>query len=353
MSSIDPERLLQDLQILVQARGPCGQEDEVRDYCRKRLMDFCDDLSVDGLGNVIGTVEGRSREPGIKILAHMDENCLYVKRIGPDGRLHVRPIGGLRYWRVGDGAVDVMNDRGEVIPGILGLGPRHTVEHAPVKAANSGTAPGWEMARVVTRHSREQLAARGIHAGSRIVISRGRRKPVFFEDCVAGYFLDDRAAIALMFAAGEEVKRSGPPPCDIRFVCTTMEENGGGAAFTLASLPGLVTLAVEVIPAAAEYEIPLDDVPVIVVRDSMVTYTRSVYLGLQAAAERTGVGYRFAALDRIGSDASLYFKSGSAAQIGMFGFPTDNTHGFEICLPEGLTNCAELLSAYLLSGGKE
>ena len=87
-------------------------------------------------------------------------------------------------------------------------------------------------------------------------------------------------------------------------------------------------------------------------QDSLVLYTRSVCLGLQAAAERAGTGCRFAALDRIGSDAGLYLKSGSVAQIGMIGFPTDNTHGFEVCLPEGLSGCAELLASYLQAGGQ-
>lgn len=306
---------------------------------------------MDDVGNLIGVVRGKTAEPGIRVLTHMDENCLYVKRIDANGRLQVRPIGGIRYWRVGDGPVDVMDDRGRVIPGILGLGPRHTVEHSPVKMANNGTAPDWEMACVETRMSKEQLLGRGIHPGSRVVIAQGRRSLVAFEDCVAGYFMDDRAAIAVMLAAGEEIKRSGPPVCDIHLICTTMEENGGAAAHTLAALPGLISLAVEVIPAAREYDIPLDDVPVIVIRDSLVLYTRSVYLCLKAAAEQAGTGYRFAALDRIGSDAGLCFKAGSAAQVGLMGFPTDNTHGFEVCLPEGLANCAELLAAYLRAGG--
>ncbi len=298
--SVDKGKLLKDLERLIQARGPCGQEDEVRDYCRKRLADFCDDVTVDGLGNVIGKIKGKSPEPGIKILAHMDENCLYVKRIDPNGRLHVRPIGGLRYWRVGDGPVDIINDDGKIIPGVLGRGCRHTAEHAPVKASNSGAAANWEMSYVETRLSKEKLLAIKIHAGSRVVISQSRRNLYRFEDCVGSYFIDDRGAIAVMLAAGEMVKRSGTPECDIHLVCTVMEENGGGAAHTLASLPGLINIAIEVIPAAPEYDIPLDDVPVIVVKDGLVLYTRSVCLGLEAAAERTGCGCRFGALDRIG-----------------------------------------------------
>lgn len=351
MSSIDSARLLQDLQELLYARGPGGQEDEVREYCRNRLDDFCDEVSVDELGNVIGTIKGRSAEPGIKLLAHMDENCLYVKRIEPTGKLQVRPIGGIKYWRVGDGPVEVLDDTGGVIPGVLGRGCRHTAEHAPVKASNSGKAATWETSYVDTRLSKDEQARRGIHAGSRVVIARERRKLYRFGDSIGSYFLDDRAGIAVMIAAGEATKKDGPPPTDVRLVCTVMEENGGGAAHALRSVPGLVTVAVDVIPAASEYETEVDETPNIIVRDGLALYTRSVWLALRSAAEKAGTGHRYAALDRIGSDASLYFKSGSVGPIGLVGFSADNTHGYEVCVPGCLVNCAKLLATFALAKG--
>jgi putative aminopeptidase FrvX len=350
--SITEDRILKDVAQFVAARGPSGQEDEVREICQRRMSEFCDQVTIDPVGHVIGKIKGKKPEPGIKVLVHMDENSLFIKRIEASGKILVRPIGGIRYWRVGDGPVEVLTDDGQVIPGVLGRGPRHTVENAAVKAANAGTAPNWELAYVNTRLSKEEMEKRGVQPGSRVILARSRRSLFTFEDCVGGYFFDDRANFAVMLAAGEEVKRNGPPECDVYLIGTSMEENGGAAAYTVRTVPGLITIALEAIPAAPEYEIPLDDVPVIAVKDGLVLYTRSVWRSLTAAAERASTGYRCRTLDRIGSDASLCFKTGSTPQIGMLGFPTDNTHGFEVCLPAGMANCAKLLAAYLGAGGK-
>jgi putative aminopeptidase FrvX len=138
----------------------------------------------------------------------------------------------------------------------------------------------------------------------------------------------------------------------VYFICTSLEEiNGGAAAYAAQSLPGEILLAVDVAPAAPEYEIPLDATPVILVSDQQSVYSRSVCQTLAAAGEAAGTGSRYAAVEHYGSDASCVRKTGSAAQIGCLGVPTDNTHGFEVCVREGLTNCAKLLTAYLRAAG--
>ena len=348
---ITTERVIEDLRQLVAARGPAGQEGEVDAICTRRLEDSCDDVSIDSMGNVIGLIRGTSREPGIKVLAHKDEIALRVKRIEGDGRLCVRRLGMMTYRRFGDGPMEVLTDDGEAIPGVLGLGPRHASEN-PAEPRD-GSDPKLSMARLNTGLSKEELLRRGVHPGSLAVIAGRRRELFLFADCVGTHFLDDRGAIALMLAAGDQVRQDGPPPCDVHLICTTMEETGSaGAAWAVRNVPGEIVLALEIAPAAPEYEIPLDATPVVFVRDGATPYTHSVWKALAAAGEAGGTGYRYAAIERLGSDASVCFKLGIAAQIGCLGFPTDNTHGFEVCRPEALTNCAKLLAAYLQSGGK-
>ena len=317
--------------------------------CRRHLEGFCDEVTTDPAGNVVGLMRGKSQEPGIKLMAHKDEVSLYVKRIEDDGRLSVRPR-GIIYRRFGDGPMDVLPDSGEPIPGVMGLGPRHASENPGEPRDDKDVK--WQAVRVNTRLSKDELLKRGVHAGSRVVVSGSRRQLLLFEDCVGSYFLDDRACLALMFAAGAELRRSDPPPCDVRFVCSSLEEtNGGAAAYAAHSLPGEILLALDVAPAAPEYDVPLDATPVILVSDQQSVYSRAVCQALAEAGEAAGTGSRFAAVEHYGSDASCVRKTGGAAQIGCLGLPTDNTHGFEICVREGLANCARLLAAYLRSGG--
>ena len=244
---IETDAILEVLAELVAARGPCGHEDEVDAVCRRHLEPFCDEVTTDPAGNVVGLIRGQSREPGVKVMAHKDELGAYVKRIEDDGRLSVRPRGFL-YRRFGDGPVDVLPDSGEPIPGVIGLGPRHASENPG--EPRDGKEVSWEAVRVNTRLSRDELRVRGVHAGSRVVVGRSRRRLFFFEDCVGSYFLDDRAGIALMLAAGAEVRRGGPPPCDVHFICSSLEEiAGGAAAYASHSLPGEILLALDVAPA--------------------------------------------------------------------------------------------------------
>lgn len=345
--AIDEDGILRDTAELVAARGPCGEEDEVAAVCRRKLDGICDEVRLDAAGNLVGLIRGGSREPGIKVMAHMDELSFCVKRIDGDGMLRVRPLGGITPQRFGDGPVEVLADGGQVIPGVIGFGPRHTAE-----GDSREPGPGWENARVNTRLSGEELEGRGVHPGTRVIIAQNRRELFRFADCVGSYFLDDRACIAVMLAAGEELREGGPPPCDVHLICTRLEEvNGGAAAYAAANVPGEIVVAIEVMAAAAEYDIPLDAVPVIVAADARGVYTTSVCRALAGAAEAAGTGYRHATLERFASDASCSMHVGNAAQIGCIGFPTDNTHGFEVCLPGGLVNCARLLAEYLKAGG--
>ena len=91
----NPANLIPLLQELISARGPSGQEDEVRAICIRELETLCDKTWTDASGNVIGFLRGVSNEgPAIRVMAHMDELAMIVKRINEDGTLRVNPLGG-------------------------------------------------------------------------------------------------------------------------------------------------------------------------------------------------------------------------------------------------------------------
>ncbi|TDL11913.1 hypothetical protein EUA04_02735 [Mycolicibacterium obuense] len=50
------------LQELLFAYGPCGQEDAVRDICRRELTPLVDEVWTDPAGNLIGRVRGGAQE---------------------------------------------------------------------------------------------------------------------------------------------------------------------------------------------------------------------------------------------------------------------------------------------------
>lgn len=349
------EQMIALTQELVTARGPVGQEEEVRGIVLREMEDLCDKVWVDDADNAIGLIRGaKNAKPAdaIKVMAHMDEICLMVKRVEDNGTLRVRPMGGLHPWVLGLGHVDILGDA-RVLPGVLSVGPMHTTAESSAswKAKQSGErkALDWPDVYVFTRLTAEELAEAGVHPGTRVVVAQERRKLVEINDCIAGFFFDDRVCITVMLAAAamlrQEKKR---PAADVYLVATAQEEIGGvAAAFAAQRLPGTTTLAVDVGPVAAEYKTRLSAEPIIVYGDAIGPYTRSVSNRLVEVAKQIGLTPQIAVWESYGSDASIARKAGHTAASGLLCIPTESTHCFEIVPKAGIENCARLLAAYL------
>lgn len=356
---MDLERMLSLTQELISARGPVGQEEEVRAIVRREFEPLCDKVWVDDAENLVGLIEGGSKKKGaasksagIKVMAHMDELSLVVKRVESDGTLRVRPMGGIFPWSFGLVPVEIMGDE-RLLPGVLSVGPLHTTEETrdswKAKAHGENKALDWPQVRVFTRLTREELDAAGVHAGTRVVVAQSRRGLVEIGDCIGGYFLDDRVCITIMLAAAALLKEEGVRPAsDVYLVATCQEEVGGGsAAHAALTLPGAVTLAIDVGPVAAEYGTKLNDEPIVVYRDGRGVYTKSVCDRLLRVGRELGMQPQTAHWESYGSDASCSKTVGNAARTGLLCIPTENTHGFEIVPRGAIETCARLLAAYL------
>lgn len=347
------DHLVELLQELVYARGPSGQEEEVRVVCQREIQALCDETHVDAAGNLIGLLRGASRQtPVIRVMAHMDELSLVVKRVNQDGTLRVSPLGGIYPSNFGQGAVDILGD-GEIISGILSLGPQHTTEESSriwaTKTNGGNIATNWGHVYVFTRRTPKQLEAVGVHAGTRVVIAQSRRKIIEIKDCIGGYFMDNRAAITILIGAVAHMKEKKIRPTgDIYLAMTTNEEIGGhGAAFAARTLPGDRALAVDSGPASEEYGVALTDAPVVAYGDAKGLYDKSIADQLLAHGRRLGMEPQCAYWQSYGSDASMAKALGQTPKAGLLCVPTENTHGYEIIPRKALSSCVALLAAYL------
>jgi putative aminopeptidase FrvX len=99
---------------LLLARGPGGQEDEVRAICLEQLRPLCDETWVDPAGNVVGLIKGQQGDAdlgcAVKVMAHMDEIAMVVKRVETDGTLRVMALGGANPINFGVCPVDILGD---------------------------------------------------------------------------------------------------------------------------------------------------------------------------------------------------------------------------------------------------
>lgn len=336
---------------LLDARGPGGEEDEVRAICQTELVKHCDEVWTDDAGNLIGLLRSQPSDArdATLVLAHLDEIAMAVKRIEQDGTLRVVALGGAKPVNFGMCPVDIMAAHG-VLPGVLSFGTMHaTTETRQGRDTQSGDVQ-WQDVHVVTRQSQAQLRERGVRPGTRVVLSQHWRKPFQLGDAVAAHFMDDRAPLLAVLQAAQRLREHRAElRQDVYFVCSTMEEEtNAGALFAARQLPGSTAIAVEVGPIAEEYQTHLGVEPIVVAGDEKGHYTRSVTDALIAACDAVGTSAQVALLIDFASDASAILATGAKGRAGCIAIPTENTHGFEVVLPQAIGACTEALVAYLL-----
>jgi endoglucanase len=81
---------------LVEAYGPSGYEEQVRELIREEIKDLADEIRVDALGNLIAR-KGQAGQDGLKVMlsAHMDEIGVMVAYIDEKGFARFTSIGGV------------------------------------------------------------------------------------------------------------------------------------------------------------------------------------------------------------------------------------------------------------------
>src|ERR1700742_1761221 len=119
------DRLLREL---LATYGPCGQEDAVRAVCQRELAPLADQTWVDPAGNLIGLFRGGDA-PRVRVMAHMDELSMIVKRVERDGSLAVTQLGTMYPGNFGLGPVALLGDH-QTLCAVLTLGSEHTTSES-------------------------------------------------------------------------------------------------------------------------------------------------------------------------------------------------------------------------------
>ena len=361
------------LQELLWTYGPCGQEDAVRAVCGRELRPLVDDMWTDDAGNLVGYIRAadglrddasvtghRHRSAATarsgaatRVMAHMDELSMLVKRVEPDGTLHLTELGVMYPGNFGLGPVAVLGEH-QMLTAVLTLGSEHTTKESPriweTKPDQGDRALDWQHVYVFTGRSPDELAAAGVHAGTRVCVDRSKRDLVEFGDYVGAYFLDDRAAVTALLRAARLLRDRGQPPAnDVYLVFTTNEEIGGvGGSYASASLPGTLTLALEVGPTEREYATSVTGGPIVAYSDALCVYDKDVADRLMRIATDRGLAPQAATLGAFMSDASHSKASGLTPRAGLLCLPTLSTHGFEVIARSAIDGMAAIVVDFLL-----
>lgn len=343
-SDFDAERLFDLIGRLVFCHSPSGAEEEIDRFLLARLAELGVACEQDAAGNILVRIAGRDGSRTVAVTAHKDEIAAVVKDVDPRGRIGLRKLGGAFPWVYGEGVVDLLGDA-RVVSGVLSFGSRHVSHESPQKCFQENKALTWEDAWVETKASPEELRAAGVRPGTRMVVGKHRKAPFRLGEYIASYTLDNKASAAILLVLAERLRA---PACNVLLAFTAREEVGAlGAMHLTRDGTADELIALEICPVSVEYPIASDRAPVLPSVDGYGLYDEDLIRRLAACARTVGTEAQHVLLNGFGSDASIVMKNGHVPRAACLGFPTDNTHGYEIAHPDAILACLAVLEAYL------
>lgn len=328
---------------LIACHSPPGEEAEIDTVILREFKATSAKVWQDGMSNIYAHLPG----DGLKVMvcAHKDEIGMIVTDILPDGRLKVRNIGGALPWKYGEGPVDILADDGNVVRAILSVGSTHT-RTGPLSELRDKRALTWDLVTLYTGLTPQELAAAGVHVGSRAVVCYERKQLQNVGAMIASFALDDRLGLVSIIAALRQLSQE-TLPLDLYFVASSQEEVGlRGAVRAAQQIQPDVCIALDTSPASHGTPVKVNERPVI-------WYAERAYHSkedsdmLLKIAKGLGFGAQPAIYDAAGSDAAGVQIAGLADRTVTFGYARDNSHGYEIAHPDSLMNVTALLIAFL------
>jgi endoglucanase len=314
---------------LTELPGPVGQEGPVLERIEAIWREAGGEISRTRVGNVLARVGERG--PRVMLIAHGDELCFMVRAIDESGFLWLangqawtRTWGSRNFHTVGE-RVTVLARSGP-IPGFVASPSGHVMSFV-LKELNELT---WDDFWVETGLSREELLARGVTPGTRVIWDR---ETMQYGQQIVGKALDDRVPLAVI----TELLRRVPAVelgCRLTLACTVQEEIGVAGAWAIGVTQGQqydAAIVVEIglsgdIPGVGQNALPvkLGAGPILIHKDSGIHYDHALTLGLERVAERAGITIQHAVFSGFGSDGQALIKSDVPS--AMVAFPARYTH---------------------------
>lgn len=318
---------------LVEAAGPSGYEQSVRDLIKEEVTPYADEIRVDALGNLI-VRKGQKREGGLRIMtaAHMDEIGVIVTHIEDDGFVRFTTIGGVRPHTCLGGRVQFINGVRGVIGGekLESMDRVHSFDKLfiDVGATSKADCP---------------VKVGDVAVFERPFLDLGKR--------LVAKAMDDRVACAIQI---ETLRRLGDTPNEIYLVFTTQEEVGTRgatpAAFGIDPELGLsvdVTLTGDT-PKGIKMAVALGKGPAIKVRDSGMLADPRIVRWMVETAEKANIPYQLEVLDGGSTDARAIQLVRAGVPSGCLSIPCRYIHSpSEMVDYDDVQNAVALLVALL------
>lgn len=333
--------------------GPTGHEDAVQDWLAERWGSFSREVRRTRVDNVLAYVGGAG--PRLALVAHADELCLLVKSVSDEGFLHLWPyndtLGRPPRWFMPINQPALVVTSSGNFPGVFATASGHVVGGRNSQKDHFEWNEWFVDLGVRSRKEVEDL---GIGAGARVIWNPETRRI----GCnITGKAMDDRAAIAIATAAGEQLAGRDDLPFELWLASTVQEENGLlGASSLVDELRLDVAIAIDVgltgdIPEVDKRDFPsrLGGGPMIVYQDAMCHYSRRLSDALIEVARQNDIPVQRAVFQHYGSDGAALIRRG--VDTALLTYPTRYTHSpIETVQESDLEQSVALLVAFIEKG---
>jgi endoglucanase len=342
---------------LTELPGPVGQEGAVLDRVEALWREAGAAVERTRVGNVIARAGEGGHGPKLLLVAHADELCYLVRALDPGGFLWLANgqawarTTSLRNWFTVGQRVRVLARSGP-LPGLIAAATGHLASQALKEPGELGWNDFW----VDTGLGRDELLARGVTPGTRVIWDASTER---LGPHVVGKALDDRAPLAIVTEVLRRL-RGDALPCELTLACTVQEEIGLIGAYALAARERFdAAIAVEIgmagdIPAIEERAMPLrlGAGPVLVHKDAQVHYDHALTAALERVAAGAAIPIQHAVVGSFGSDGAALMKADVPAAL--VAFPARYTHSpFETAHLGDIEALVAWLCAFARAFGRE
>jgi endoglucanase len=325
--------MIETIRKLVEAYGPSGHEEQIREIILAEIDGLYDEVQIDALGSIIAWKRsGKEDAPVVMLSAHMDEIGLIVSHVDKKGFLRFNSIGGLLSHTLAGQRVVFADGTIGVIATEERRPSSPKMDKMYIDVSINGDA----------EHNISVGDAAGLY---RLLDVRGDR--------LIAKSMDDRIGCAVQIEVMRAVEGL-ELPSDVAFVFSVQEEVGLRGARTAAhTVDPDIGIALDVTltgdtPKADPMEVSLGKGPAIKIKDSGMLAAPEVVQLMVEAAEEAGVPYQREVLSGGTTDAAAMQLTKAGVRSGCLSIPCRYVHTTSETVDRGDVEHSVTLLATLL-----
>ena len=334
------------LKKLCETPGTSGFESQIRDVIEKEIRSYCDEISIDNMGNLIALVKAKKRVSPKKIMlaAHMDEIGFIVTNIDDNGFIRFHTLGGFDPKTLTAQRVAIHGQKSVI--GVMGSKPIHLMKSEERKKElqieDFFIDTGMSVAEV-----KKIIAVGDPITRERELIEMG--------NCINCKSLDNRISVYVLI---EVLKQLNEPQIDVYVIFTVQEELGlRGAQVASHYIDPDFGLAIDTtiafdLPGSQDHEkiTSLGSGPAIKIMDASTICDPRMVKYLKQTANEAAINWQPEVLTAGGTDTARLQRTGKHGAIaGAVSIPTRHLHQvIEMSNKEDVLNTILLINQFLI-----